>query len=173
MPPTLQALLAARLDQLETGERSVLERGAVEGETFHRGAVQALTKDDSVTPRLASLVRKRLIRPDKARLADEDAFRFSHLLVRDAAYESIPKATRAKLHERFAVWLEERGTDLVELDEILGYHLEQAARYKQELGQAEPQLAESAGERLATGVSGRSGAATQEPPPLCSSERWR
>ncbi len=67
VPPTLQALLAARLDQLETAERGVLERGAIEGEIFHRGAVQALAPDETqVTPRLAALVRKELIRPDRA-----------------------------------------------------------------------------------------------------------
>ena len=67
VPPTLQALLAARLDQLEPAERSVLERGAIEGEIFHRGAVQALAPDETqVTPRLAALVRKELIRPDTA-----------------------------------------------------------------------------------------------------------
>ena len=67
VPPTLQSLLAARLDQLESGERTVLERGAIEGETFHRGAVQALAPvDTQVTPRLAALVRKELIRPDGA-----------------------------------------------------------------------------------------------------------
>ncbi len=149
VPPTLQALLAARLDQLEPVERSVLERGAVEGEIFHRGAVQALVRDGSVTPRLASLIRKHLIRPDNSRLPDDDAFRFRHLLIRDAAYESIPKGMRAELHERFAIWLEERGTDLVELDELLGHHLEQAARYKRDLGRSDPVLAERAGERLA------------------------
>ena len=67
-------------------------------------------------------------------LPDDDAFRFRHLLIRDAAYEALPKASRAELHERFAVWLEGRAPDLVELDEILGYHLEQAARYRAELG---------------------------------------
>ena len=88
VPPTLQALLAARLDQLEPAERSVLERGAVEGEIFHRGAVQALApEDDPVTPRLAALVRKELIRPDRPQLAGEDGFRFRHLLIRDAAYD--------------------------------------------------------------------------------------
>ena len=101
VPPTLQALLAARLDQLEAAERSVLERGAIEGEIFHRGAVQALAPDETqVTPRLAALVRKELIRPDKSQLAGEDGFRFRHLLIRDAAYDSLPKATRAELHKR-------------------------------------------------------------------------
>ncbi len=74
VPPTLQALLAARIDQLETSERNVLQRGAVEGEVFHRGAVQALSNDGQITPRLAALVRKELIRPDKPVLFGEDAF---------------------------------------------------------------------------------------------------
>jgi class 3 adenylate cyclase len=121
VPPTLQTLLAARLDQLEAGERTVLERGAVEGAIFHRGAVQALAPETPVTPRLAALVRKELIRPTKAQVAGEDGFRFRHLLIRDAAYEALPKAARAELHERFAAWLEEHGAGLVELDEILGY----------------------------------------------------
>jgi class 3 adenylate cyclase/predicted negative regulator of RcsB-dependent stress response len=150
VPPSLQALLASRLDQLESAERSVLERGAVEGEVFHRGSIQALAPEErDVTPRLAALVRKELIRPDKPRLLAEDAFRFRHLLIRDAAYESLPKATRAELHERFADWLEDRGRGLVELDELVGYHLEQAARYKAELGQSDPKVAARAGERLA------------------------
>jgi predicted ATPase/class 3 adenylate cyclase len=131
VPPTLQALLAARLDQLDRPERRMLERGAVEGEIFHRGGVQALAPEETqVTPRLAALVRKGLIRPEKPQLVGEDGFRFRHLLIRDAAYAGLPKATRADLHQRFAAWLESRGTDLVELDELLGYHLEQAYQYE-------------------------------------------
>ncbi|MDQ5821521.1 MAG: AAA family ATPase, partial [Actinomycetota bacterium] len=150
VPPTLQALLAARLDQLETAERSVLERGAIEGEIFHRGAVQALAPDETqVTPRLAALVRKELIRPDRTPLQGEDGFRFRHLLIRDAAYDALPKGTRADLHERFAAWLEAHGAELVELDELLGYHLEQACRYRAELGLAnDDQLAAAARRRL-------------------------
>lgn len=92
VPPTLQALLAARLDQLAVSERSVLERAAVEGEVFHRGAVQALDPADGyVIPRLVSLTRKELIRPEAAQLVGEDGFRFRHLLVRDTAYEGLPK----------------------------------------------------------------------------------
>jgi class 3 adenylate cyclase/tetratricopeptide (TPR) repeat protein len=135
VPPTLQSLLATRLDQLDPAERRVLERGAVEGEVFHRGAVQALApKESQVTPRLASLVRKGLIRPAKPQLVGEDGFRFHHLLIRDAAYAGLPKAVRAELHERFAIWLEHHGAELVELDELLGYHLEQACHYHAELG---------------------------------------
>ena len=149
VPPTLRALLAARLDQLDTAERSVLERGAVEGEVFHRGAVQALTSDEiQVTPRLAALVRRALIRSDKTQLQGEDAFCFRHLLIRDAAYDALPKATRADLHQRFASWLEEHGAELVELDEILAYHLEQAYTYRAELGAPDDELAAAARRRL-------------------------
>jgi class 3 adenylate cyclase/tetratricopeptide (TPR) repeat protein len=150
VPPTLRALLAARLDQLDAGERRVLERGAVEGELFHRGTVQALAPEETeVTPRLAALVRKELVRPDRPQLPREDAYRFRHLLICDAAYEALPKATRAELHQRFAEWLQERGQTLVELDEILGYHLEQACRYKIELGlKLDDELRDSARQHL-------------------------
>jgi tetratricopeptide (TPR) repeat protein len=154
VPPTIQALLAARLDQLEPVERSVLERGSIEGRTFHRGAVAALSDDSrDLDRRLVALVRKELVRPERGQLAADDAYRFRHLLIRDAAYDALPKATRAELHGRFAVWLEEHGQSLVELDEILGYHLEQAARYLAELGRPEPDLAAAAARHLAT--SGR------------------
>ena len=149
VPPTLQALLAARLDQLDSAERSVLERGAVEGEVFHRGAVQALTSSEiQVTPRLAALVRRALIRSDTTQLQGEDAFCFRHLLIRDAAYDALPKATRADLHQRFAAWLEEHGAELVELDEILAYHLEQTYTYRAELGVPDDALAAAARRRL-------------------------
>ncbi len=151
VPPTIQALLAARLDQLDPAERAVLERGSVEGPVFHQSAVQALANGDPQTPRLVALVRKQLIRPDTPQFAGEEAYRFRHLLIRDAAYDALPKAARADLHERFADWLEERGADLIELDEILGHHLEQAARYKAELEQPDAVLAERAAERLAAG----------------------
>src|SRR6266508_42287 len=152
VPPTLQALLAARLDQLETAERRVLEWGAIEGEIFHRGAVQALAPEETqVTPRLAALVRKQLIRPDRPQLPGEDGFRFRHLLLRDAAYDALPKAARADLHERYASWLEQRGVSLVELDEILGYHLEKACRYRAELGMPDNGMAAAARNRLTYG----------------------
>jgi class 3 adenylate cyclase/tetratricopeptide (TPR) repeat protein len=148
VPPTIHALLAARLDQLPNHERLVLERGSVEGKEFHRGGVLALAPDPEVDSHLTTLVRKDLIRPDRATVAGEDAYRFRHLLIRDAAYESLPKAARADLHELFAAWLDERGADLVERDEIVGYHLEQAARYKAELGVQDAALAARAAKRL-------------------------
>ncbi len=157
VPPTIQALLAARLDQLDPAERGVLERGAVEGQVFHRGAVAALAPPDEpqVDRRLVTLVRKDLVRPEPAVLPDDDAYRFRHLLIRDTAYEALPKATRAELHERFATWLEEHGAGLVELDEIVGYHLEQAYRYRAALGPVDGDgtgLAERAAARLLAGA---------------------
>jgi class 3 adenylate cyclase/tetratricopeptide (TPR) repeat protein len=135
VPPTIQALLSARLDQLDVAERGVLERGAVEGKIFHRGGVEALAPDElDVRTKLMALVRKELVRPDRTQIPGDDAFRFRHLLIRDAAYDSLPKAARADLHERFAGWLESHGRELIELDEILGYHLEQAHRYRVDLG---------------------------------------
>ena len=162
VPPTLKALLATRLDQLDEPERKVLERGSVEGEVFHRGAVHALAPEETqVTTRLAGLVRRELIRPARAQLAGDDGYRFRHLLIRDAAYDALPKAVRADLHARFAAWLDEHGHALVERDEIVGYHLEQAARYQAELGQPDPALAERAAARLAT--SGRRASDRQDP----------
>src|SRR4029079_16148426 len=83
-------------------------------------------------------------------LAGDDGYRFRHLLIRDAAYDALPKAVRADLHARFAAWLDEHGDALVERDEIVGYHLGQTARYQAELGQPDPELADRAAARLAT-----------------------
>jgi class 3 adenylate cyclase/tetratricopeptide (TPR) repeat protein len=138
VPPTIQLLLAARLDRLDSEERAVAERASVEGKVFHRGAVTELSPDQDrpqVRARLLALTRKELIRPDRAQFAGEDAFRFRHLLIRDAAYHGMPKEARAELHERFADWLTEQASDrLPEYEDILGYHLEQAYRYRTELG---------------------------------------
>ncbi len=140
VPPTIKALLAARFDQLKPEERGVLERGAIEGQSFHRGAVEVMAPDArDVAGQLMTLVRKDLLRPDRSVFAGEDAFAFRHLLIRDAAYDSLPKASRAELHASFAGWLEQHGHDLEELDEIAGYHLEQAYRYRTELGPADEQ----------------------------------
>ena len=143
VPSTIQALLVARLERLDSDEREVLERGAVEGEVFHRLAVRALADErlaGEVELRLGGLVRKELIRPHPPTLRDDEAFRFRHLLIRDAAYDGLPKGTRADLHERFASWLEHADSDLAEREEILGWHFEQAVRYRRELGR-EPDLA--------------------------------
>jgi class 3 adenylate cyclase/tetratricopeptide (TPR) repeat protein len=137
VPPTIQALLSARLDRLEPSERAVVERASIEGKVFHRGAVAELAPSDvrnDVAGHLQSLVRKELLRPDQSAFVGDDAFRFRHLLIRDAAYEAMPKELRAELHERFASWLERvAGDRVLEYEEILGFHLEQAYRYRLEL----------------------------------------
>jgi tetratricopeptide (TPR) repeat protein len=155
VPPTIHLLLAARLDRLDAEERAVIERGAVEGKVFHTGAVTTLSPDSArpnVRSRLLALARKELIRPDRAEFAGEDAFRFRHLLIRDAAYQAMPKEQRAELHERFAEWLEGvAGERMAEYEEILGHHLEQAYRYRAELGTVDDQarkLARRAGKHL-------------------------
>jgi class 3 adenylate cyclase/tetratricopeptide (TPR) repeat protein len=138
VPPTIQALLAARLDRLPVPERAVIERGAVEGKIFHRSAVAELAPEslrESVPEHLRALSRKELVRPDRSDFAGDEAFRFRHLLIRDAAYAAMPKEARAELHARFAQWLERVAADhLTEYEEILGYHLEQSYRYRLELG---------------------------------------
>jgi tetratricopeptide (TPR) repeat protein len=145
IPPTIQLLLAARLDRLDGEERAVIERGSVEGKVFHTGAVATLTPESvrpNVRSRLLALARKELIRPDRAEFAGEDAFRFRHLMIRDAAYQSMPKEHRADLHERFAEWLATVAGDRVdEYDEILGHHLEQASQYRTELGAGDEETA--------------------------------
>jgi len=161
VPPTIQALLAARLDRLALHERGVIERASVEGKVFHRGGVVELSPTEAreaVGGHLQTLVRKELVRPDTAELPGEDAFRFRHLLIRDAAYDGMPKELRAELHERFAAWLERAAeTRRVEYEEILGYHFEQAYGYRtelapvdeavQELGKRAAEHLESAGRR--------------------------
>lgn len=162
VPPTLQALLAARIDRLTEPERAVVERGSVEGRLFHRGAVAALLPElerVQVGTHLLTLVRKELIRPDRATVPGDDGFRFGHILIRDAAYEAIPKRQRALLHEQYADWLEATiGADAP--DEIVGYHLEQSYRYAAELGGADPAVGSRAAERLS--AAGHAATARQD-----------
>jgi predicted ATPase/class 3 adenylate cyclase len=136
IPPTINALLAARLERLSREERAVIQRASVVGKVFWWGAVSELTpaaEQDAVGGHLQALVRKELVRPDRSRVTGEDAFRFSHILIRDAAYAGTTKEARAELHERFTHWLERHGGP-AEPDEVVGYHLEQAHRYRTELG---------------------------------------
>jgi class 3 adenylate cyclase/tetratricopeptide (TPR) repeat protein len=145
VPPTIQALLATRLDRLEPGERTLLECASVVGKEFWLGAITELGGDPAALPALA---RKELIRPHRSNVfASDDAYRFGHQLIRDATYDAIPKERRAELHERFATWISQQ---LSEFDEIVGYHLEQAYGYRTELGEAAPELAERAGRLLGT-----------------------
>jgi class 3 adenylate cyclase/tetratricopeptide (TPR) repeat protein len=157
VPPTIQALLSARIDRLTAEERSVAECGAVEGRLFHRGAVTELAPAavrPHATTHLLSLVRRDLVRPDQSLFAGDDGFRFGHALIRDAAYAAAPKALRSELHEHYVEWLERVSGDRIsELEEIVGYHLEQAYRLGVEVGRPRHDLAERAGRLL--GAAGR------------------
>jgi len=138
IPPTIHALLGARLDQLLAPERTIATRASVVGRVFEEEAVTQLAPDElrrDVAANLTVLVRKELIQPDRSTPTAGRAFKFRHILVRDAAYESLPKVMRAELHERFADWLERvSGGRISEYEEILGYHLEQAHAYRLALG---------------------------------------
>jgi class 3 adenylate cyclase/tetratricopeptide (TPR) repeat protein len=139
VPPTITALLSARLDALSHPERAVIEPASVIGLHFPAPAIGHLVPDDlrpEVGSHLDTLQGKQLIQPS-SETGEDDAYRFHHVLVRDATYGSLLKRARALLHERFVEWAEpvnrERGRE-IEFEEILGYHLEQAVRYRSELG---------------------------------------
>ena len=149
VPPTIQALLAARIDRLEPNERAVVQRGAVEGRLFHRGAVSELLDDGiGVGSTLLALARKEFVRPDRSLFPGDDGFRFNHVLIRDVAYASMPKELRSRLHARLADWLERRDGHLAAHDEIVGYHLEQACTLGAELGRNDAGLSLRAGRLL-------------------------
>jgi predicted ATPase len=134
VPSSIGVLLASRLDQLSGVERRALQCASIEGNVFHRGAVEALAREDEragVSACLARLVHKELSRPNRPSFADEEGFRFRHPLMRDAAYGALPKTVRGELHERYAAWLGQRAG---EYDAVVGYHLEQAFRCRAELG---------------------------------------
>ena len=164
IPATIHALLGARLDGLADGERAAIEAAAIEGKEFGREQVQALVGDelrDHVEAHLLSLVRMDLIRPVGSR---DGAFRFRHQLIRDAAYDGMPKHSRAVLHERFADWLVEQRPDLPSVDELLGHHLERAVVLRQELGADPATTSDLAGRASASLVrAGRRAAVREEP----------
>jgi DNA-binding SARP family transcriptional activator len=146
-PPALEALIATRLDALPATERAALERAAVVGRSFWRAAVEDATpaeERDAVGGALMSLVRKRLVHPERSLLVNEDGFRFHHALIRDVAYAGIPASTRADLHESVARSLDGRHSAL---DELVGHHLEEAALLRDD-----SELAREAGRRV--GVAG-------------------
>jgi class 3 adenylate cyclase/tetratricopeptide (TPR) repeat protein len=162
VPPTISALLAARLDQLADHEREAIQRASVQGREFFRGALESLCPPQlraRLAVELLQLVRRELIRSSPTvEFAGEDGFLFRHILIRDAAYGTLPKQLRAELHGRFADWIEWRAGDRAEeFVEIIGYHLEQAFRYEEELEPGSPGAAELAGKagRVLANAGGR------------------
>ncbi len=154
VPSTINALLAGRVEGLPAVERAILTAAAVEGEVFHLGAVRELAglARDAFEDGVQALVRRDLIRPETADFAGQGAYRYRHILIRDAAYRSLPKNARAELHERLAGWMESAAADrLREFEEIVGYHLERAYQYRVALGSRDARaasLAARASERL-------------------------
>jgi predicted ATPase/class 3 adenylate cyclase len=155
VPPTIHALLAARIEALPDRERALLAHASVEGTVFHRGALDALmpgTAAPAVERDLSALVRRDLISPEQSSFVVDEAFRFRHILIRDAAYRSLPKERRAGLHQRFAGWVEQAaGQRLAAFEEIIGYHLEQAYVLVVQLGTLDAdaeRLAERAAKHL-------------------------
>ena len=152
LPPAIHALLAARLDRLDTVERSTLALGAVAGEAFEAASVHALAEGftlAAVDQACNRLVDRNLLTWAEAG-ARNTTLRFRHALIRDAAYASLAKSARARLHERHASWLAELGTALPEADAKIGFHLETACRFVREVGdQVPPELRVQAGRRLA------------------------
>ena len=138
VPPSINALLAARLDRLGRDDRDVLEPAAVVGLEFQRAAVGWLAPpalQAGLETRLGSLEQRHLIHEQTTHPPGE-VFRFHHILIRDAAYASLLKRRRAELHERFVEWADAQaaaGDVVLEIEEILGWHLEQAHRYRAEL----------------------------------------
>ena len=158
VPPTIDGLLQARLDRLSPEEQRVIERASVEGRIFHWGSVTDLSSDlapGEVGRHLMALRRRDLIGPEQALFGGSEAFRFRHALIRDAAYERIPKRMRSELHEGHARWLERSAAErLPEFEEVLAHHLEQAVGLRSELGPLDDhgrELAEEAATRLASG----------------------
>jgi adenylate cyclase len=134
VPPSIQALLSARVDRLPEAERAVLELASVEGRSFSSRAVAELSGDETrgdLEALLGELVQKELVRPDAASLG---RYLFRHQLIRDAAYESIPLPLRADLHERLARILAVTGPGAGTAGELAAYHRSRAETYRSMLG---------------------------------------
>ncbi|CAN5642583.1 hypothetical protein BH24ACT26_BH24ACT26_10590 [soil metagenome] len=143
IPPTIGALIQARLDRLGEGERHVLQRAAIVGKSFGLDAVAALCDPDVAADlklHVASLMRKELIRPDHGDSSWPDAYRFRHILIRETAYGQVSKQERALLHEELAASLEAEGGKGQEA--IVAHHLERAFHYRRELRRADPETQE-------------------------------
>ncbi len=153
LPPTIQALLAARLQRLGPGASSVLVRAAIVGKDFGEREIRGLLPAEARAPlgrNLQSLIAKGLVQEGPPGRGPDEEYSFRHILIQEAAYRSIPKSLRAELHHRYADWLEAIVSEpFPARSEILGYHLEQSVRYRTELGPADPESADPESAALA------------------------
>ena len=152
VPPTLQGLIAARIDTAPARVKALLQRGAVIGRAFSTAGVAALSDDGPPDPAdLRDAARRDLlVSIDERGVGGGRVYRFKHVLIRDVVYASIPKAERSALHDRYVRWYEEtlgdRRSDFIDL---IAYHAEQAYLLASEMGLPETaDLARRAFDRL-------------------------
>lgn len=142
LPRSVQALIAVRIDSLPEDEKAALQDAAVVGRVFWAGAVAALTGRPIAEVReiLGRLRVKELVVPiDPPSFSDEHEFTFRHALIRDGAYESLPKSLRADKHAQVAGWALGRAGDRAdEIAELIATHDVEALRYLDELGSTGP-----------------------------------
>jgi predicted ATPase/class 3 adenylate cyclase len=126
VPSNLKALIGSRLDTLPAVQKRVAQHASVIGGAFWSGAVSHLTDSDGdLADAFIGLERRDVVRVrPESTVAEETEYAFKHILIRDVAYERLPRGRRAALHVRFAEWMGRLGGD--EFAEILAYHLEQA-----------------------------------------------
>ncbi len=155
VPPTLQGLIAARLDQAPPDVKRTLQHAAVIGKVFWTSALTALDGRGSVDDALLEAARREIvIELDERGPGGGATYQFRHILIRDVAYDSIPKEQRVHLHDGFGRWLEgAAGERIEEYADIVAYHAEQAFRHADELGEpdAEALGARALGLLLAAG----------------------
>ena len=137
IPDTLQALIAARIDHLAPDAKALLQRAAVIGRVFWKGAIKHVAPNLEVEALLDDLLlREFVLREERSSISGETAFRFKHMLIREVAYAGLSKQARAQQHARFAEWLKERAGE--ELLEIRAHHLDHATQLLAELDGAPP-----------------------------------
>ncbi len=127
MPDSLQGLLQARLDALAPHEKSMAQRAAVVGRIFWSGAVAATHPETDPIPTLQQLTRRTMVYPrETSTYAGENEYIFKHALLRDVAYETLPKKQRRVYHAQVARWLESMTTDDPIQSAQVAEHYEQA-----------------------------------------------
>jgi class 3 adenylate cyclase/tetratricopeptide (TPR) repeat protein len=132
LPETIQSIVAARIDGLPAAEKLALQRASVIGEQF--GLDELLGLDGEIGAAPEALLRKGLLVSDRDD-PSERSLRFKHLLIRDVAYGSLPKADRAALHDRVGAGLEAGMSDRSnEVSEVLAHHAAQAYLLSRDLG---------------------------------------